>query len=181
MTVGHGRRNNRQSVSSNSVNPKPQGASEMAKNKPYSGRKRTPASFGCANIDIDGVEAAPVDFFIGNTNPNIDEQKVTEVIVKCASQVDGKPDKELKAEEIMVKCLSNLIDIPNPRTNCWSITVPHIWRDAMKKDDFYPRGWSHRVFHHGRPRRNHLDQNKRTSQEHHNGAVEQIVVDNQTM
>ena len=49
------------------------------------GRKKTPSSFGSAKIDIEGVEAAPIDFFIGNTNPKIDVNKVKEVIVKCGS------------------------------------------------------------------------------------------------
>ena len=34
------------------------------------------ATSGCANINIEEVEAAPVDFFIGNTNPNLKEEKV---------------------------------------------------------------------------------------------------------
>ena len=115
-------------------------------------RKKTPASFGLANIEIDGVEAAPVDFFVGNTNPDINEEKVKEILVKCGSlNVDGKPENyELKLDDIKVKCLNNIKDEPNPRTKCWRITVPHLWREVMKRDEFYPRGWSHRAFHHSR-------------------------------
>ena len=49
------------------------------------GRKKTPSSFGSAKIEIEGVEAAPIDFFVGNTNPKIDENKVKEIMVMCAS------------------------------------------------------------------------------------------------
>ena len=117
-----------------------------------SGRKKTPASFGSAVIDIEGVEAAPVDFFVGNTTPNIDEDKVKEIILKCAAlKLEGKPENiELKLEDVNVKCLNNTKDEPNPRTKCWRITVPHIWREVMKRDEFFPRGWSHRAFHHSR-------------------------------
>ena len=98
------------------------------------------------------MEAAPVDFFIGNTNPDLKEEKVKEIMVMCAAlEVEGKPDKaELKLDDIKVKCLNNTKNDPNPRSKCWQITVPNLWREMMKRDEFYPRGWSHRAFHHSR-------------------------------
>ena len=128
-----------------------------------SGRKKTPASFGSAVIDIEGVEAAPVDFFVGNTTPKIDNDKVKEIILKCAAlKLEGKPENiELKLEDVNVKCLNNIKDEPNPRTKCWRITVPHVWREVMKRDEFYPRGWSHRAFHHSRGGGARSEQNKR--------------------
>ena len=76
-------------------------------------------------------------------------------------EIEGKPDNELKSDEIVVKCMNNLKDIPNPRTKCWRITVPHLWREMMKRDEFFPRGWSHRVFHHSRGGKTGAEDNKR--------------------
>ena len=128
------------------------------------GRPRAPVSFGSARIDIAGAEAAPVDFFIGNTHPDTDEAKLKEVLVKCGSivQGDNKPDMELKVDNLKAVCLNSKIE--NPRTKCWKVTVPHVWREFLKKDDFYPRGWSHRPFHHGVGRKPH-EGNKRPRQD----------------
>ena len=128
------------------------------------GRPRAPVSFGSARIDIAGAEAAPVDFFIGNTHPDTDEAKIKEVLVKCGSivQGDNKPDMELKVENLKAVCLNSKIE--NPRTKCWKVTVPHVWREFLRKDDFYPRGWSHRPFHHGVGRKPH-EGNKRPRQD----------------
>ena len=108
-------------------------------------------------------EAAPVDFFVGNTNPRTTEEKLKEIILMCATlEVEGKPKEvELKLEDINVKCLNNIKTDPNPRTKCWQITVPNLWREMMKKDEFYPRGWSHRAFHHNRGGPRSGEQNKR--------------------
>ena len=104
-----------------------------------------------------------MDFFIGNTNPNLKEEKVKEIMVMCAAlEVEGKPEKaELKMEDVNVKCLNNIKNAPHPRTKCWQITVPHLWMEMMKKYEFFPRGWSHRTFHHSRGGPKNGDQNKR--------------------
>ena len=36
--------------------------------------------------------------------------------------------------------------IPNPRTLCWKVTVPHREREYMMKDESFPEGWAHRRF-----------------------------------
>ena len=46
----------------------------------------------------------------------------------------------------MVKLLNNLAEEPNPRTKCWKVTVPYIFKDVMAVDTFFPSGWSHRSF-----------------------------------
>ena len=101
------------------------------------GKKRTPVTFGCANIGIEGVKAAPVDFFIRKTNPNLKEEKIKESMVLCAAlEVEGKPEKaELRLDDVKVKCLNNTKYDPNPRTKCWQITVPHLWREIMQNDE----------------------------------------------
>ena len=101
------------------------------------GRPRAPVSFGSARIDIAGAEAAPVDFFIGNTHPDTDEAKIKEVLVKCGSivQGDNKPDIELKVDNLKAVCLKSKIE--NPRTKCWKVTVPHVWREFLRKEDFF--------------------------------------------
>ena len=53
-----------------------EGAGARNKTGARFGKKRMPASFGCANIEIEGVEAAPVDFFVGNTNPRTTEENL---------------------------------------------------------------------------------------------------------
>ena len=127
-------------------------------------RPRAPVSFGSARIDIAGAEAAPVDFFIGNTHPETNEDNVKEVLVKCASiiQGDNKPDVELKVDNLKAVCLNSKVE--DPRTRCWKVTVPHVWREFLRKDEFYPRGWSHRPFHHGGGRKQQ-DGNKRPRQD----------------
>ena len=102
------------------------------------------------------------------------EEKVKEIIVMCSNlEVEGKPENaKLKLEDVKVKCLNNKNE-PNPRTKCWQVTVPHLWRMMMKKDEFYPRGWSHRTFHHSRGGPGRGEQNKRLRPE---AAVTEAVV-----
>ena len=69
---------------------------------------------------------------------------------------------ELKEGDIMVKLLNNLAEEPNPRTKCWKVTVPYIFRDVMAMDTFFPNGWSHRKFNNQVG--NKKDQNKRPRQ-----------------
>ena len=96
-------------------------------------------------------------------------------MVKCASLVrgDGKPEVELQVDKLKTVCFNPKIE--NPRTRCWKVTVPHVWKEMLKKDEFYPRGWSHRPFHHGGGRKQ-LEGNKRPRQEE--AVSEETGVDN---
>ena len=103
-------------------------------------RTRPQAKFGTRVINIEGAEAAPVSFFIGNTSPKSNKEAIAKVIIQCANEMEGKPG-ELKAEEIEAKCMTH---IENPRTKCWKLTVPNKWRETFRDDSFWPLGWSHR-------------------------------------
>ena len=91
---------------------------------------------------VSGGEAAPIDVFIGNTNPGSAPDIIKEVLIKCAEM-----SKDITEDLVVTeaKCLTKP-DIVNPRTKCWKVTVPHKFRDYMEKDSAYPKGWSHRKF-----------------------------------
>ena len=86
------------------------------------------------------------DIFIGNTRPDANEDLIKQALVKCGENQSDMPS-ELKEGDIMVKLLNNLAEEPNPRTKCWKVTVPYIFKDVMAVDTFFPSGWSHRKFH----------------------------------
>ena len=79
--------------------------------------------------------------------------------------MDGISDKPavLAKEDIKVECKNNLVLEPNPRTKCWKVTVPYLFKDIMERDEFYPSGWSHRKWFSGNGRNG--VQNKRVRQE----------------
>ena len=91
---------------------------------------------------MEGAEAAPIDIFIGNTNPKATPGIIAEVMKKCALDLPEKVELEV----IEVKCLNRLDVDPNPRTKCWKITVPYRFRELMTRDELYYCGWSHRQF-----------------------------------
>ena len=92
---------------------------------------------------MDGAEAAPVEFFIGNTNPRATPEIISEVLKKCAKELPEKVDLEV----INVKYLTNPERDPNPRTRSWRVTVPCRFREFMLKDDLYYAGWAHRPYY----------------------------------
>ena len=57
-----------------------------------------------------GAEAAPIEIFIGNTNPHATPDIIKEVLVKYAGNLPDKPALNV----IEVKCLNNLDIDPNP-------------------------------------------------------------------
>ena len=116
---------------------------------------------------LDGVDAAPVEIFVGNTNPRATEEKVKEVLLLSASMMPEKP--ELIINE--VKCLNNLEVDPNPRTRCWKISVPYAWKDLMDDDNLYPAGWSHRKFYAARKKKENQNADRRPHTE--GGAMNQ--------
>ena len=107
---------------------------------PRRGRK---TNYGKSTVTLEGVDAAPVEIFVGNTNPRATEEKVKEVLILSAAQLPDKP--QLLINE--VKCLNNHDVDPNPRTRCWRISVPYKFKELMANDNLYPAGWSHRRFY----------------------------------
>jgi hypothetical protein len=91
---------------------------------------------------MDSAEAAPVDIFVGNTNPKATPEKIAAVMKQCAEQLSEMTELEV----LEVKCLTNLDLMPNPRTKCWKLTVPYKFKELMAQDELHPAGWSHRPF-----------------------------------
>ena len=100
-------------------------------------RARPTAKFGTRVVNMEGAEAAPVSFFIGNTNPKSVKESIEKVIIQCANETSVN---KLKVEEIEVISVTK---VDNPRTRCWKLTVPNKWRETFREDSFWPMGWSH--------------------------------------
>ena len=64
---------------------------------------------------------------------------------------------------IRVECKNNLSVEPNPRTKCWKVSVPYLFKDIMEKDEFFPSGWSHRRWYSGNGKNS--NQNKKARQD----------------
>ena len=90
-----------------------------------------------ANVD-DGGEAAPLEYYVGNTTPRANPDIIKAVLVKCATVIG----KELQVLD--VKCLTTGID--HPRTRSWKVKVPYKYKELMEKNELYPEGWTYRKF-----------------------------------
>ena len=124
------------------------------------GRKPRKMTYGTNKVDMEGAEAAPIDIFVGNTNPRATDDIIKKVLIKCAEKMPENP----KLEIIEVKLLTNPERDPNPRFKSWMVRVPYSFKSLVENDAFYPNGWSHRKFfpkrsQHDRNVRPHLDPN----------------------
>ena len=105
---------------------------------------------GSSQVDLSdmlGVAvSAPLDFYVGNTSLEMSSEQVKQVLVRCAAGVQGNTAhlEVLNVEEIGT-------DLPNRRTRCWKVTVPHSLKELMKESSLYPSGWTHRRFFVPRP------------------------------
>ena len=111
------------------------GAEAMDKGKT---KPRPQAKFGTRVMEMEGAEAAPVSFFIGNTNSKLVKENIAKVIIQCAKETNVN---ELTEEDIKIDCVTK---VENPRTLCWKLTVPKKFRETFRDDSFWPLGWSHR-------------------------------------
>ena len=119
-------------------------------------------TYGTNKVEVEGAEAAPIDVFVGDTNPRATEEIIKKVLIKCA---DNMPDKP-KLEILDVQLLTNPERDPNPRFKSWMVRVPYTFKTMMEDDSFYPNGWSHRKYfpkrtqqRQSRNMRMHLDPN----------------------
>ena len=100
------------------------------------GRK---VAFGKSTVPVDeGGEAAPLDFYVGNTTPRATPEIIKAVLVKSAQKLE----KDLQVLE--VTCLTHGLD--SPRSKSWKIKVPYRFKDLMEQDELYPEGWTYRKF-----------------------------------
>ena len=113
-------------------------AEDLHKNGEGKTRARPAAKFGTRVVDMEGAEAAPVSFFIGNTNPKSVKESIEKVVLQCANE---NSVNKLKVDDIEVISVTK---VENPRTRCWKLTVPNMWRETLRDDSFWPMGWSHR-------------------------------------
>ena len=115
-------------------------------------------TYGTNKVGIEeGAEAAPIEVFVGNTNPRASEEIIKRVLLKCASNMPENP----KLEILDVKLLTNPERDPNPRFKSWKVTVPYAYRTLMEDDSFYPDGWSHRKYFPKRIQQDTQDRNVR--------------------
>ena len=101
-------------------------------------KSRPQAKFGTRVVEMEGAEAAPVSFFIGNTNSKSVKENISKVIMQCAKQTNVN---DLQEEDMKIDCVTK---VENPRTLCWKLTVPNKYRETFRDDSFWPLGWSHR-------------------------------------
>ena len=112
-------------------------------------RRRQPrkVNYGKCKVDIAGGEAAPYEIFIGNTNPASTEEKIGEVLKKCADLLPEDQKLAVPLQVLKITCLSKANENGEPlRTKCCKVQVPNMFREHMLKDIAYPSGWSHRRF-----------------------------------
>lgn len=129
-------------------------------------RKMPQTKFGSRIIDMEGAEAAPVSFFIGNTRSDTTKEKMQNVILNCANKMDEKPG-EMKTKDVEIVSLTKVPEGQTPRTMCWKVSVPNMWRNMFRLDEFWPLGWSHRPWtrFHGPPRAAGGQKKQRTEME----------------
>ena len=122
----------------------------------HQNRRRQPRkmNYGTNNVEIEGAEAAPIEIFVGNTNPRATDDIIKRVLLKCADNMPEKP----KLEILEVKLLTNAERDPTPRFKSWMVKVPYSFKSLMENDSFYPNGWSHRRYF---PKRQQQDRNMR--------------------
>ena len=113
-------------------------------------------TYGTNRVNVDGAEAAPIDVFVGNTNPRATEDVIKRVLLKCADNMPEKP----KLDILEVQLLTNPERDPNPRFKSWMVRVPYACKELMENDSFYPNGWSHRKYF---PKRMQQQQDRNTS------------------
>ena len=105
-------------------------------------RRARKANYGKSTFTMAGAEAAPIDIFVGNTNPQATPEIIKDVLIKYAGNLPDNPVLNV----LEVKCLNNMEIEPHPRSRCWKVSVAYAQKDLMDNDELYPAGWSHRKF-----------------------------------
>ena len=104
-------------------------------------RRQRKIAYGSSKVTIEeNGEAAPLDYYVGNTNPKATESIIEKVLIKCAAGLEGSPVLKVLGVQLLTKG-------DNPRTKCWKITVPFKFKEIMEKDELYHAGWTHRKFY----------------------------------
>ena len=85
---------------------------------------------------------------MGNTGLQVTEEKVKEVLVKCAAGLQESP---VALEVVSVNEIGK--EIVNRRTKCWKVTVPYSMKETMQLSSLYPNSWTHRRYFQPREKR----------------------------
>ena len=128
-------------------------------------------AIGKSTVLVDeGGEAAPLEYYVGNTTPRATPEIIKAVLVKSAAKLD----KDLQVME--VTCLT--YGLESPRSKSWKIKVPYKFRELMEQNDLYPEGWTYRKFFAPRSaNKGSGGPNKKVRQD--DNLVDEILRDNQ--
>ena len=134
------------------------------------GRRRRPVNHGSSQVVISevGGQAAPVEFYVGNTTPDATESIVAEVLVRCAKGLEPNTEFQVLKVEQLAK------HIVDARTKCWKVVVPFKYKELMDKSEMFPPGWCHRKFFAPRKSPNPAKQPRRED-----SIVQQVIQDQQ--
>ena len=92
--------------------------------------QRQKVAQGSSQVDLSselGELGAQLDFYVGNTGIQVTNEKVKEVLIKCAV---GLQDSPVALEVISVDEIGK--EIVNRRTKCWKVTVPFSMKETMQ-------------------------------------------------
>ena len=95
-------------------------------------RPRAKVVTGTAQPDGFNDLARPEQFWVGNTRSDTDQNKVMQVLEKCAS--------DLGIEDFVIDDVHPLTKEANPRSRSWKVTVPARLKESMLNPAMYPRG-----------------------------------------
>ena len=82
--------------------------------------------------------AGPVTFWVGKCRPELTEQRIKEIITKCAESCG--------VENFLVEDVKCLTRDPNPWTRSFKVSVPARLEAAMHNPQMYPGTWEARPF-----------------------------------
>ena len=112
---------------------------EEPRNRRGGGRQQRPRPAVIKGTSDQFAElAGPVHFWVGKCRPDLDEDKIKEIIINCAGSCEVK-DFEVES----VKCLTK---DPNPWSKSFKVSVPVKFEEAMKNPRMYLPTWEARPF-----------------------------------
>jgi hypothetical protein len=119
--------------------------------RPRQALRQKKVAQGCSQVDLSGELGelgAPLDFYVGNTSIQVTDEKVKQVLVKCAA---GLQDSTVALQVLNVEEIGK--ELTGRRTKCWKVTVPYSMKEIMQQSSLYPNSWTHRRFFQPRDKR----------------------------
>jgi hypothetical protein len=103
-------------------------------------RKSVPKGTSTVDLRQYGALCAPIERYVGKTDPRLTPEIVTEVLKRSAAAVPGGENLEI----IDVVQVNGHLE--HVRTKAWKVTVPYSSRAIMDNPATYPEGWEHRAY-----------------------------------